>query len=246
MILEEKSKDWALVCLNERHSDEKLKTISKETRDILSKKNIEKYLNNTLSETDRNDVFKGLLKSYFVNHESIKILERINLEQGPKEFTLNGISFEINHYSFVHIINRHYAEILSSQSIVLTKSFHNTKIDPYSIHFFIKNLILLIKSKGIESNIRVHKGQEILIKFHEIDYALCFNEYKYDKSKIILNTFFVIEAGNKNAQRLIDRINISRIIKLDDDLSIYIDKKENKCLKMITKFFNQNLSAFIN
>ena len=132
------------------------------------------------------------------------------------------MSFEINLYSFIHIINRHYAEMLSSQSIVTTKSFHNTKINPYTIHIFIQDLISLIRANGIENKIVVEKGQSILIKFHGHDYALFFNEYKHDKSKIVLETFFIIESHNPNATRLVEKMNDAQIVELNNDLSIYI------------------------
>lgn len=223
LSLEKYSQDWALVCLNERHSDEKLKTIAKETRDTLKKKKIEDYLNNALSDDDKKDVFKGLLKSYYVFHEATKIIDTINSRNEKSYFTLNGVRFEINHYSFTHIINRHYAEILSSQSIVTSKSFHNTKVDPYTIHLFIRDLISLIQAKGIENQIIIEKGQSVIIKYHGIEYALFFNEYKHDKSKMVLETFFIIESDNPNATRLIDKINNSQIVELNKDLSIYIN-----------------------
>lgn len=223
LSLEKSAEDWAEICLDERHSDEKLKTIAKETRETLKKKNIEDYLNGTLSECDKKDVFKGLLKSYYVYHESIKIIELIDSRNQDRFFTLNGVRFEINHYSFTHIINRHYAEILSSQSIVTSKSFHNTKIDPYTIHLFIHELISLIKVKGIENQIVVEKGQSLIIKFHGHNYALFFNEYKHDKSKLVLETFFIIESDNRNATRLIEKMSNSEVIELNNDLSIYIN-----------------------
>lgn len=222
LLLEKYAKDWAVVCLDQRHFDERLKTIAKETRDTLKTKNIEDFLNNTLSEHIKQDVFKGLLKSYYVYHEAIKIIDTINLKNEPKIFILNGVNFELNHYSFIHIINRHYAEILSSQSIKTSKSFHNPKINPFTIHLFIDNLISLIKEIGIENNIAIQKGQNILIKFHGTNYALFFNEYKHDKSKIVLETFFIIEKNNPNAKRLIDKIINSQIVELNDALSIYI------------------------
>lgn len=223
VFLEKCAKDWAVVCLDERHSEETLKTIAKETRDTLKKRNIEGYLNGTLSEKDKKDVFKGLLKSYYVYHESIKIIDSIDSLNEDRFFTLNGVGFEINHYSFTHIINRHYAEILSSQSIVTSKSFHNTKINPYTIHLFIQDLISLIKVKGIENQIVVEKGQSFLIKFHGHNYALFFNEYKHDKSKLVLETFFVIKSDNPNATRLVEKMDNAQVVELNDDLSIYIN-----------------------
>lgn len=222
-FLEKCAADWAVICLDERHSDEKLKTIAKETRDTLKKKNIEDYLNGTLAESEIKDVFKGLLKSYYVYHESIKIIDTIDSRNENRFFTLNSVRFEINHYSFTHIINRHYAEILSSQSIVTTKSFHNTKINPYTIHLFIQDLISLIRAKGIENKIAVEKGQSILIKFHGHNYALFFNEYKHDKSKIVLETFFIIEPDNPNATRLVAKTSNAQVVELNNDLSIYIN-----------------------
>ncbi len=223
LSMEKSARDWAIVCLNERHTEDKLKTIAKETRDTLRKKNIEDYLKNTLSEYNKKDVFKGLLKSYYVYHEAIKIIDTIDSKNEDRIFILNGVQFEINHYSFTHIINRHYAEIISSQSIVTTKSFHNTKIDPYKIHLFIEKLISLIQAKGIENKISPEKGQALIIKFHGYNYALFFNEYKHDKSRLVLETFFIIESNNPNALRLIDKINSSQIVELNKDLSIYVN-----------------------
>lgn len=168
-------------------------------------------------------MFKGLLKSYYVYHESIKIIDLIDSRNENSFFTLNGVRFEINHYSFTHIINRHYAEILSSQNIVTYKSFHNTKINPYTIHLFIHNLISLIKDKGIENQIVVEKGQSLIIKFHGHNYSLFFNEYKHDKSKLVIETFFVIESDNPNATRLVEKMSNAKVVELNNDLSIYIN-----------------------
>lgn len=223
VLLEEYAKYWANICLSERHSDEKWKTIAKETRDTLKKKYIESFLAGTLSKNDKSDIFKGLLKSYYVFFESIKIIERINLNEENTIFNLNGVNFEINHYSFIHILNRHFAEIASSQNISSSKSFHDTKINPYEIHLFVDNLISLIKHKDIEHQVQITKGNSILIKFHNQDYALCFDKYKYNKSKIILTTFFIIDSKNKSAKRFIEKIVISKTIELNNDLSIYIN-----------------------
>lgn len=60
LFLEKCAKDWASICLDERHSDDKLKTIAKETRDTLKKMNIKSYLSETLSENKK----KMCLKVY--------------------------------------------------------------------------------------------------------------------------------------------------------------------------------------
>ena len=217
------AKDWAEVCLNERHSDEKLKNIAIETRDHLKKKNIMGFLNNNLTIIESKEIFKDLLKSYHIFFESIKILDSIKAKNEPISFDLNDVNFEINYYSFIHILYRHYGKIVSSQNLKMSKSFHKTKIDPYKIHLFIDNLVSLIKQKGIEKSVFIGKGEIIFIKFYENDYALCFDEYKHNKSKIILVSFFIIDSTNPKSNHLVTKIISLERIKLNNVLSIYIN-----------------------
>lgn len=81
----------------------------------------------------------------------------------------------------------------------------------------------LINQSGNEKRIEIKKGESLLVMYRETNYALFFNNDKYNKSKIILKTFFVIESDNKNAQRLINKIKSSDRIKLNEELSIYIE-----------------------
>lgn len=223
----EVSQKWASICLNEKHSDEQFKIIAKETRLTLKKKNIESYLEDNLSKTEITDVFKGLLKTYYIFYEVKKILRNIEKNSEPKSFLLNGKKVEITFYSLVHIYNRHFAQILSSQDLINTKSFHNTKIDPNRINLFIEKLFRLIKQNDYEKFIEIKKGESILILYKGTKYGLFFNEDKYDKTKIILDTFFKIESENRYSKHLIDKIKSSEIIKLDEELSIY--KERSRC-----------------
>lgn len=222
--LEKYAKNWAKISLNERHSPENLKIISKETRDTLDKLKIEKYHNNQLSLIETNDVFKGLLKLYHIFHEGQRIEENRILNNENNIFSLNGTTVEINYYSIIHILNRHYGEILSSLSIIDTKSFHNPKINPEKIHLFIGYLFDNIKSSGIEKMVKIVPGHSIIIKYYGYNYALFFQKYKHNKSKIILDTFFLIEPENINAKNLIAEIENSESIKLNEVLNIYIKK----------------------
>lgn len=222
IFLENFAMNWAKICVDDRHSDENIRIISKETRDTLKKKNIELYIENKLDSNLKQDVFKGLLKSYYIFHEAKKILEHIDSHNQLKEFTLNGIKIELNLYSLVHILNRHYAELISSQNIIKTKSFHNTKIEPTKINLFIEYLFSIIKEKGLESMIEIKSNESILFNYFGKDYAIFPKEYKYNKSKIIIETFFIIESTNGNAKQLIKKIKDSTIFDLDENLKIYI------------------------
>ena len=190
LFLENFAMNWAKICVSDRHSDENLQIISKETRDTLEKKNIELYIENKLDLNLKKDTFKGLLKSYYIFHEAKKILEHIDSSKQLKEFTLNGKKIELNLYSLVHILNRHYAELISSQSISTTRSFHNTKVEPTKINLFIEYLFSRIKEKGLESMIEIKSNESILFNYFGKDYAIFPREYKYNKLKIMALQFF--------------------------------------------------------
>lgn len=219
--------NWAKICVNDKHSEQSLQIITKETRDTLKKANIELYIENKLDSNLNQDMFKGLLKSYYIFHEAKKILENIDSNNQPKEFTLNGKTIELNLYSLIHILNRHFAELISSQSISTTKSFHNPKVEPNKINLFIEYLFEQIRKKGLETKIEIKSNEPILFNYFGNDYAIYPKEYKYDKLKIIIETFFIIESTNDNAKRLIERIKDSLIFGLDENLNIYM--KKNIC-----------------
>ena len=217
--LEEISREWGHVCLVEKYSEENLKVISKETRDTLTKKKIEDLLNDKLIQEESKEVFKGLLKSYYIFHEAQKIIDKIDKNNEKRIFEINGFSIELNFYSLIHILNRHFAEMISSQNLIISKSFHNPKIDPYNIHFLINEVFESIKSQGLEGGII--EDASILFKFHDEDYALFFKKYKYNNNKTVFDSLFVVEENNVNAKRLIEKIKNSDIIELNGHLYYY-------------------------
>jgi len=223
-FLEKIALEWAAVCLDERVTEENLKIIGKETRDTLRKKNIEDYIADTLNEIDRQDVFIGLLKSYYIFYEAKKILEQIDKNNEPKKFDLNGQMIEFNFYSLIHIVNRHYGHLISPQSIRDSKTFHNTKIEPRKLNSFLDEFFKKIKVKGLENKVDVKSNESILLNFYGVNYALFVKEYKYDKSKLVVETFFVIDSENLNAERLIDKMKKSKLVKIQKDLSLYVNK----------------------
>lgn len=216
--------EWATVCLYERATEENLKIIGKETRDTLRKKNIEDYISNTLNEIDKQDVFIGILKSYYIFYEATKILEQIDKNNELKKFDLNGQMIEFNFYSLIHIVNRHYGLLISPQSTKDSKTFHNTKIEPRKINSFLNEFFKKIKANGLENKVDLKSNEAILLNFYGVDYALFVKEYKYDKSKLVVETFFVINSENSNAERLNDKIKKSRLVEIEKDLSLYIKK----------------------
>ena len=70
--------------------------------------------------------------------------------------------------------------------------------------------------------IEIKSNEAILFNYFEKDYAIFPREYKYNKSKIIIETFFIIESTNVNSKRLIEKIKDSEVFDLDDNLKIYL------------------------
>lgn len=221
-FLEKYALNWAKTCNNERHSDESLKIISKEVRETLILKNIKSYIEDNLDVHVKHDVFIGLLKSCFVFYEARKIIEEIVANKQPKEFELNGKSIELNLYSLIHIINRHYGKSISSSRIFTDKSFHNTKIHPSKVNLFINRLFDNLRKKELDKLIEFKNDEEIIFNYYEHNYVISIGEYINDKSKIIIKTFFIIDPTKDEAKRLIDKIKVSKVYDLDGDLKIYI------------------------
>ncbi len=83
---------WAIVCINEKHIDENLKMMAKETRDTLSKRGIEQFISESSADKSL-DIFIGLLKSYYVFNESLRIQENLAANQEPCNFFIDPFNF---------------------------------------------------------------------------------------------------------------------------------------------------------
>ena len=212
------AKKWASICIDERHSDERLKLIAKETRDIIGSKNLNKFLNNPL-EIDVEDAFKGILKSYYVFNESIKIIETIEKNSEPTTFYIKPFWFELHFSSIIHIIYRHYGQILSSSSLQ-DKTYHEPKVKPQNINFLLYNLTKAIDTSKIEFSAEL--GKAILFEFKDEIYAFYIEKYKEDKSKLIVKTFFMVDEENNKAIHLKKRIESSEKVRISADFNILI------------------------
>lgn len=212
------AKKWASICIDERHSDERLKLIAKETRDIIGPKNLNEFLNDPL-EIDVEDTFKGILKSYYVFNESIKIIETIEKNSEPTTFYIKPFWFELHFSSIIHIIYRHYGQILSSSSL-LDKTYHEPKVKPQNINLLLYNLTKAIDTSKIEFSTEL--GKAILFEFKEEIYAFYIEKYKEDKSKLIVKTFFMVDEENNKAIHLKKRIESSEKVRISADFNILI------------------------
>jgi hypothetical protein len=217
------ARDWAKEFLNERQKDEHLKIIATEARQSLKNavKRFEKFLLNQLTRDEELEIFKAVLKNIFIYYEGKKIFLHYKKNQFSS-FSFCNEEIHVNFYSIIHILNRHYGEMISTNEMIENKSFHNTKIDPYEMPEILILIAELINQKGIEKKINFCNNTPLLINYKMIDYAIFFKKYKYDNSKIILETFFPLDSKMNNAKNLCERIYNSLKIELNEDIIIYL------------------------
>ena len=96
-----------------------------------------------------------------------EMIEHGILTSDDKVELLNGIIIELNFYSLIHILNRHYAELISSQSISTSKSFHNPKVEPTKINLFVEYLFEQIRKKDLETKVEIKSNEPILFNYFE-------------------------------------------------------------------------------
>ena len=116
-----KSDEWKEVINKLNHSDLLLQEVSKETRTELSN-NLSQQSAFTVKEIEQ----QILLKSKYLYCIALKFFEKISREDLILE--LNGQKIEINEFSIIHILNRHFA----AKTIYYDtkKSFHNEDFEP--------------------------------------------------------------------------------------------------------------------
>lgn len=210
--------DWAKKMIYEKHHDGNLKILSKETRDTIKKVKIQNFLDNSLLERENIDVKKAILKSKYVHLEALKIFTKI----GKKEikYKLDNVDVFFNYGTMIHILNRHFAQILSNQNISKSKTFHSTKIDPYKLDttlFYIFKKINIKKAmKGL-----VKADSPIFLKYKNQHYVIYLKVDKFYKLKLNINTFYQIDGNSLNGAKDMIKIKNLKFISLSSNLGIY-------------------------
>lgn len=216
--LEEIADKWALEMLKENHSDQNLVLLSKETRDTIRKKNIEKYLNKSLNEQDRLDVFKAILKSKNIHTETIKILTNIGKDEVI--YKLNNINIHYNYGSIIHIFNRHFAPLASNDSISDSKTFHSPKISLFKLHHILNYIFKKINAKKALAE-QIKTGVPIFLNYKNSNYAMYLKYDNLNKSKININTFYKIDENTEYGINDIKKIKKCILLPLSSNLGIY-------------------------
>lgn len=219
--LKKESISWNSIISTTNHENELLQQISKETRNDL--KIIEKSKGRLLFRRDKVKYILSkratLLQSKYIYCMALQIFEMFD----RKEFfiKLNGFDIEINEYSIIHILNRHYSEITKPNS---SKSFHIEDFEPKYLNKQIGAIFQEIENSGFYKDSAINR---ISFRYKNIDYNIWVNERtkqvkgQGNVSFLRLETFYPI-VDQKELSDLIDKFDLKQI---NNDLSVYIMKK---------------------
>lgn len=219
-FLKTEAANWNSFVLKTNHSDALLQQISKETRTDI--KIIEKSKGRLLFRRDKEkyilDKRATLLQSKYIYCMALQIFEMFD----KKEFIiqLNGNDIEINEFSIIHILNRHYSEITKSNP---TKSFHNEDFEPKYLNKQLGEIFKDIDNSGLFQEKSINN---IAFKYKNVDYQIWINErekqikgrgnVKFNR----LETFYTITDESELLKLNAD----FDLKKVNDELSVYIEK----------------------
>jgi hypothetical protein len=158
--LEQISQKWEVIIKQSNHPNQALNYLAKETRSEIKELEKQPEFNDMgfLRRCNHFDFRKKriVLHSKFIYSKYQEIMSEI--EETDRTFTIGGLEIEFNEYSFIHILFRHYAEIVKQTPN--TKTYHIPDFSPDEIVHQLKQLFFAIESSG------KFKGQSI----HEIDF----------------------------------------------------------------------------
>lgn len=215
------SDEWELIIQKTNHSNQLLQQISTETRNelkILSQ--LPEVTNGFWRKGSNLYIFKEraiLLNSKYIYCKALEIFEI--LKPADLILEINETQIEFNDYSLIHILNRHYSEIIKQYNT--RKSFHNEDILPEILSTQLKDILKRI------DNTKLLQGRPIdfiCFQFKTIDYVIWTSvRTKSTKGKNIdyrrLDTFYPINDTEKN--KLNSNFNLT---KIDETLSVYVPK----------------------
>lgn len=218
--LSQVASSWQNVINTTNHSNELLKQISKETREEL--KEVEKNKGMLIFRRDKEryqlNKRRILLQSKYIYCTALLIFEMF--ENKDFVFNVNGQDIEINEYSIIHILNRHFSEVTKQN---FNKSYHGEDIKPKYLNKQLKEIMTIIDESKHLDNQNINN---INFRYKGVDYAIWINRrMKQEKGKgnvefNRLETFYPI----KNKEELNKLNNEYDYNQINDDIGVYVKK----------------------
>jgi hypothetical protein len=211
---------WNETISKTNHSEKLLIEVSKETRTDLKK--IEENKDKLFFKKDKAKYLLNktatLLQSKYIYCISLQIFELFDNEEFV--ITLNNQEIQIDEFSIIHILNRHYAEITKSNP---TKSFHNEDFEPKYLNKRLNEIFIEIEKSGLYVGESIKK---IAFKFNNVNYQIWVNErtkqvknegnIKFNR----LETFYPLT--DKDELKKIE--NEYELLEINNELSVYRKK----------------------
>ena len=218
-----KSNEWDLEVNKTDHSEELIKQLSSEVRqeELKNLSRLPEFQNNVDFANSSDFLLKKraiLLQSKFIYCIALEILD--TLDKSDFIFELNSIQIEFNEYSLVHILNRHYSEVVKQYKS--KKSFHNIDFKPRMLSSQLKEIIEKIDNSKLFQGKPINK---IAFQFYKIDYVI----YTHEREKSVKGI-----KGNIKYTRL------ETFFKITDRI-----EKDILNSKFSLKEINQTLSVYI-
>jgi hypothetical protein len=222
--LSQVASSWQNVINITNHSNELLKQISKETREEL--KEVEKNKGMLIFRRDKEryqlNKRRILLQSKYIYCTALLIFEMF--ENKDFVFNVNGQDIEINEYSIIHILNRHFSEVTKQN---FNKSYHGEDIKPKYLNKQLKEIMTIIDESKHLDNQNINN---INFRYKGVDYAIWINKrMKQEKGKgnveyNRLETFYPIK-NKEELEKLNDEYDYRQI---NNDIGVYVKKVLNK------------------
>lgn len=196
------------------HTNTELRGISEETREIIREIR-KKCKRENLSITKlNNEIRLALWKSKYIYHHSLKIAEQISL---PYKLNLNGVNVYFTYISLIHILNRHFAQLVSMKYHKESKSFHSPIFKPLEIHLTLESIFRRLSNTEVFKSEKIAHNNAYNFCFHETDYQLYLKKFGQSKEKLRVSSLYPIE--NELA---IKKLQLLKLIKVDNELSVYV------------------------
>jgi len=211
---------WQKVIETTNHPDQIKQQIASETRTELKnhKKNSGRLFFNRQKKRYAIQRDKHILHSKFIYLLVKQVIE--NHSEADFEFEFLGQNVEIDSYSLIHIINRHYAAIIKDNP---QKTYHVEDFEPDQLHIRLKDILHridgsdLMDASGMEKLAFVFKGKKYRVWIKK--------RTKHVKGKgamefFRLETFYPIEDYGE----LDDLSTNYDLNPIDEDLQLYVKK----------------------
>ena len=212
---------WEPIVVNHNHVEDALRIISKEARFELKELDLEPEFHSlgffrrcNAYDTKRRRI---ILHSKFVYCKYLEVFEELPTDSNI--FQLNGHSLEFTEFSYLHIVFRHYAQIIK-QTAKPDKSYHNEDFTPNNIIPKLGNLIADIEQSG------VYVGQDIKVlnfQYNGVDYRIYINQRNRSIRGVgsvpywRIETFFPVEDPEFRADIIQNYVRMP----INDILSVY-------------------------